>query len=180
MTGVIEVRRRGFQKRVCRLAPRMRQYWRSSRETRTSPMPSSLHEKMFAMRRTYGSYGERDETNSSQSRNAGSSGEQTDGRGWFLEGGVEAVAEDTRRRVPRRKGSFENTWSLGPYQLCWSIHDQSCCHTLAWIEVWLNVFASTSFLCLLPMCIPIVREPRVMNRLAKWEPGVIVVHVNAL
>lgn len=26
VTGVIEVRRRGFQKRVCRLAPRMRQY----------------------------------------------------------------------------------------------------------------------------------------------------------
>lgn len=26
VTGVTEVRRRGFQKRVCRLAPRMRQY----------------------------------------------------------------------------------------------------------------------------------------------------------
>lgn len=115
VTGVTEVRRRGFQKRVCRLAPRMRQYWRSSRETRTSPMLLLHSQKMFATRRTYGS-GERDETNSSRSGNGGIKwwANRRGQKGWFLEGGVEPVVEDTRR-----KGSFENTWSLGPcHQLC--------------------------------------------------------------
>lgn len=115
MTGVIEVRRRGFQKRVCRLAPRMRQYWRSSRETRTSPMPSSLHEKMFAMRR---SYGERDETNSSQSRNgrikwqANRRGQKgVISRGWcWIGGGGHATMRSQKRSLER--AALRILWSL--------------------------------------------------------------------
>ena len=92
--------RRGFQKRVCRLARRTRQYWYSSRRTRTprvsSPLPKDLRRKpklqIRGKRRTGARSAPRPirgrqqvARNVARDRGHGSSGEQTkEDRGWFL------------------------------------------------------------------------------------------------
>lgn len=171
VTGVTEVRRRGFQKRVCRLAPRMRQYWRSSRETRTSPVLLLHSQKMFAMGQTYGS-GERDETNSSRSGNGGikwwanrrgQKGVISRGWCWTGGGGHERAALRIRDLLDRIISFGADSRSFAP-KLASQLRVKS--------GLTYSYLASTSFLC------PSLDDAYSENRLAKL--GVIAVHANAL